>query len=264
MKRLMLAAALLVSVTAPAAHADLKLTQNVSGRGMGMSGNTVTTTYIKGLKMRTDSVSGDTTRTTIFDVDAQKMYVFDSKKKEAETWEMADFGKQVGMAVDTSVVASSVKPNGQTRQLSGNTATGYDMSISMPARMGDEKSGMKMTVTLSGPVWIVKGAPGTEDYLRFYKAAADKGWIFGDPRAANGAPGQAKAMTEMYRQLAATGGVPYETEMNIKMSGEGPMAAMMAKMGGIATTTTVQSSESAALPDALFMPPADYKLTPRK
>jgi hypothetical protein len=192
------------------------------------------------------------------------MFMFDSRKKEADVWEMADFGKQVATAVDATEMSASVTSNGQTKQLSGRTATGYDMSISMPTRMGDEKSGMKMTVTLSGPVWVVKGAPGTQDYLHFYKAAADKGWIFGDPRAAQGAPGQAKAMTEMYRQLAATGGVPYETEMNIKMSGEGPMAAMIAKMGGITSTTTVQSAESAPLSDQLFTPPADYKLNPKK
>ena len=51
---------------------------------MGMGGTMTMTTYIKGNKMRTDTVMGDTTRTMIFDVDAQKLYSFDSKKKEAD------------------------------------------------------------------------------------------------------------------------------------------------------------------------------------
>ena len=38
-------------------------------------------------------------------------------------------------------------------------------------------------------------------------------------------------MAEMYRQLAATGGIPYEQETNIKMSGEGPMAGMLREDG---------------------------------
>ena len=88
-------------------------------------------------------------------------------------------------------------------------------------------------------MWIVKGAPGTADTSRSTRARVEKGWIFSDPRAAKAQPGQAKAMAEMYRQLAATGGIPYETEMNVKMSGEGPMAAMLAKMGNITSTTTV-------------------------
>ena len=125
-------------------------------------------------------------------------------------------------------------------------------------------TGPKMTVKLVGPMWVVKDAPGTREYMAFYKAAVDKGSIFSDPRAAKGSPGQAKAMAQMYKQLAETGGVPYETEMQIKMDGEGPMAAMMAKMGGMTMTTSVQSVETGALADDLFTPPAGYKLNARK
>ncbi len=71
-------------------------------------------------------------------------------------------------------------------------------------------------------------------------------------------------MAEMYRQLAATGGIPYEQEMNIKMSGEGPMAGMFAKMGNISMTQTVQSVETGALAADLFAPPAGYKLKEQK
>ena len=113
-------------------------------------------------------------------------------------------------------------------------------------------------------MWIVKGAPGTQEYIAFYKGAVEKGWIFSDPRAAQGQPGQAKAMAEMYRQLAATGGVPYETEMSIKMSGDGPMAGMMAKMGNITSTSTVESIETSAVAAEMFAPPAGYKLNQKK
>ena len=253
-----------LSVAAPA-WADLKLTQMVAGKGMGMGGTIPTTTYIKGTKMRMDSaMSSDTTRTMIFDVGGQKIFIFDNKKKEADAWDMADYGKQVDSTVDASQMTASVKANGQTKQVAGKTADGYDMAISMPATIGDPKSGMKMIINLTGPVWVVKGAPGTADYLQFYKAAAEKGFILGDPNAAKGAAGQMKAMTEMYRQLAATGGVPYETEMNIKMGGDGPMAAIMAKMGGMSSTTTVQSADTSALGDELFAPPAGYKVNLKK
>ena len=263
MKRVMLALGL-VLVAALSARADVKMTQNASGKGMGMGASTVSVTYIKGLRMRTDNTSGDTVRTTIFDVEHQKMYIFDSKKKEADVWDMADFGKQVGTTIDPSTMTASLKPNGQTKTIAGKSATGYDMSISMPTRLGDAKSGMEMTVTLSGPTWIVKGAPGTADFQRFYLAAAEKGFIFTDPRAAKGASGQAKAITAMYKEMAATSGVPYETEMSIKLGGDGPMAAMMSKMGGFTMTTTVQTIEAGPLADELFAPPAGYKLSPKK
>jgi hypothetical protein len=247
------------------ALADLKLTQTMAGKGMGLGGTTSGVSYIKGMKMRTDSISGDTTRTVIFDLDAQKMYSFDNKRKEADVWDMAEVGKQVSASVDASQMTTSLKPTGQSKQVAGNlTAAGFEMNVSMPMMMGDPKSGMKMMANLTGPVWIVKGAPGTADYLGFYKAAAEKGFILGDPRAAKGAPGQMKAMTEMYRQLAEAGGLPYEMEMNIRLGGDGPMAGIMAKMGGMTTTTVVQSVDTAALPDDLFAPPAGYKLNARK
>jgi hypothetical protein len=39
---------------------------------------------------------------------------------------------------------------------------------------------------------------------------------------------------------------------------------MMSKMGGITSTTTVQSAATTTISEALFMPPAEYKLTPKK
>jgi hypothetical protein len=262
MTRSILIATFSLALAAPA-FADVTVKGTGSGKGLGMSANMATTTYIKGNKMRTDSVIGDTTRTMIFDVDAQRIYSFDSKKKEADSWDMQAFGANLSQSVDTANVKASLKANGQTKQISGNNATGYDVELTVPATMGG-KDGMKMTITVSGPVWLVKGAPGTADYANFYRAAVDKGFIFTDPRGAKGNPGQAKALAEMYRQLAAAGGIPYEQETNLKMSGEGPMAGMMAKMGNITMTQTVSSVDTATLAADLFAPPAGYKIKEQK
>jgi len=262
MKRPILVALFTVALAVPA-FADVTIKSTGSGKAMGAGSPMTQTTYIKGNKMRTDSVTGDTTRSMIFDVDAQRLYSFDSKKKEADVWDMQAFGANIQASVDTANMKASVKPNGQTKQIAGKAATGYDMEMSLPATFGG-KDGMKMTVILSGPVWIVKGAPGTADFINFYKGALDKGFIFSDPRGAKGNPGMAKVMAEMYKQLAAAGGIPYEQETNVKMSGEGPMAGMLAKMGGISMTTTVQSVETTALAADLFAPPAGYKIKEQK
>ena len=58
--------------------------------------------------------------------------------------------------------------------------------------------------------------------------------------------------------------MPYVTDMEIKMEGEGPMAAMLAKMGGMTMSTTVESVAVGALADELFAAPAGYKLNARK
>ena len=262
MTRISLTLVLLTALASPAA-ADLTIKQTTAGKGMGMSGTMPGTAYIKGMKMRSEVVTGETTRVTIFDLDAQKMYSFDTKKKEADVWDMQAFAAEMSKSVNTSAMTSTLKPNGQTKQLAGKTATGYDMEVAVPTQMGGQ-GGPQMTVRLVGPMWVVKDAPGTSEYMAFYRAAVDKGWIFSDPRAAKGSPGQAKAMAEMYKQLAETGGVPYLTDMQIKMEGEGPMAGMLAKMGGMSMTTTVESVDAGALSDELFAPPAGYKLNARK
>ena len=262
MRRVLIACLLTLAMIAPVSG-DVTIVSTTTGKGLGMSGEMPSTTYIKGLKMRVDGVRGDTTNTTIFDVENQKMYVFDSKKKEADVWDMAAFAGELSKSVSVDGMKSSIKPNGKTKEIAGRTANGYDVEISMPATMGGEK-GMKMTVLLTGIAWIVKGAPGTAEYAAFYKGAADKGWIFSDPRAAKGSPGQAKAMAEMYREFASLGGVPYETDMNIKIAGEGPMAGLMSRMGGLTMTSTTTSVTAGTVAADMFAPPAGYKLNARK
>jgi hypothetical protein len=126
MKRPTLALAALVALAAPVApsYADVTVKGTASGKGMGMNAKMVTTTYIKGNKMRTDSVMGDTTRTMIFDVDSQRLYSFDNKKKEADVWNMQDFSAQMSQNIDMSGMKASVKPNGQTKQIAGQSAAG--------------------------------------------------------------------------------------------------------------------------------------------
>ena len=189
MRRALFAALVTTSLAAPAA-ADVTIKQTNGGKGLGMSGTTASVTYIKGGKMRSETVTGDTTRTTVFDITAQKMYSFDSKKKEADVWNLADFQAEMAKSTNVAEMKASIKPNGQTRQIAGRTATGYEMNISVPTAMNGDPN-MAMTVNLTGPVWIVKGAPGSADWSNFYKLAAEKGLVFGDPRAAKGNAGQA-------------------------------------------------------------------------
>lgn len=262
MKLTVIAAFLALGVARPAL-ADLTLKQTVGGKGLGVSGQAPGVTYIKGHKMRVEAALGDKTLTTIYDLDAQKTYILDSKKKEADVWDMAAFAAEIGKSVDTSSAKASIKPNGQTKQIGGRAATGYDVEVSTVAAMAGGKD-MNITVALAGPVWIVKGAPGSADYGRFYKAAVEKGFVFSDPRAAKAQPGQAKAVADMYSQLAATGGIPYELDVQIKLSGSGPMAGLLARMGNVSMTSTVDATETGALADDLFAPPAGYKLNPKK
>ena len=262
MKRSILVALAIVTL-ASASFADVTMKSTVTGQGMGMGGTVNSTTFIKGAKMRTDTAIGDTVRTSIIDIDTMKMYSFDSKKKEADVFDISKLAGDIGQRVQVNDIKASVKANGKTKDLAGKNASGYDMEVVVPAMMGG-KDGVKVDVNLAGPVWIVKDGPGTAEYLAFYKKAVEKGWFFGDPRTAKGQPGQAMAMGEMYRQLAATGGIPYEHQISVKMTAEGAMAGAIEKMGNISMSTVVTSVEAGTLAEDLFAVPAGYTLKDQK
>jgi hypothetical protein len=257
-----LSTALLAFLVATPAAADVTLKQTMSGKALGIGGTAHSTTYIKGAKMRTETVMGNDTRVAIFDLDAQKMYAFELGKKEADVYSLGQLQADMAKAVDVSAMSATFEPNGKTKDIGGKSASGYDMSMTLPTTMGGGE--MKMTLNMSGPVWIVKGAPGSADWAHFYKQAADKGFVFGDPRAVKANPGQTKALTELYRKMADAGGIAYEMEMNMKMEGSGPLAGLMAKMGGGSTTTTTTDVSTAPLADDLFAVPAGTKLKERK
>lgn len=262
MKRMCLALLLAVAVASPA-WADVTIKASASGKGMGMSAKSVTTTYIKGNRMRTEIQDGDKVSVMIMDLDGQKMYMFETKKKDADVFDMTAFAEEMGKNVDVSGMKATMTANGKTKAFGAQTAAGYDMEIVVPAAMGGNKE-MMMTITMTGPFWVVKNAPGSADYARFYKTAAEKGWIFGDPRAAKANAGNAKAQAEMYRRFAELGGIVYEMDMQMKMGGGGPLGGLMGRMGNMSMQTVVQSIETGALADDLFAPPAGYKLNQRK
>ena len=109
-------------------------------------------------------------------------------------------------------------------------------------------------------------APGLADYQAFYKAAADSGFIFGDPRTAKSPTGaaQAKAYAALTRKMAEAG-MALESHITISATGDNPMAGMMAKLPPSDITTTVTKIETgdAAGRIASTFPP-DYKVKTQK
>ncbi|MEK6630362.1 MAG: DUF4412 domain-containing protein [Acidobacteriota bacterium] len=252
MKRFLLGMAAVALVAVPL-HADVTVKATQSGKMMMTSGNGQVITYIKGLKMRTEMQIGNDVIVSILDLDAQKSIMLNTKKREAEVYDIQKIAADLQKSVGTAEATMSFKANGQTKQIAGENCSGYDITISMPTQMEG------MTITMGGPAWIAKGAAGGADFAAFFKAAASKGFFFSDPQQAKAQPAQAKGMAEMYRAIAETGGVLYAQELNMSFEG-GPMAGMMNKMGAMNIATTVTSVSTEALADDLFKVPADYKV----
>jgi hypothetical protein len=259
-KQLLLAVTLVLGTAAPG-FTDVTLKMTTSNTGGGVANKAPATVYIKGNRMRTDLHVGTRVQTTIFDVDAEKMYVFDSTKKEADAWDMRALTAELSKSVDAPAMSASMTPTGQTREIGDHTAAGFQLAISVAAPEG--KAPMQITATLAGPVWIVKEAAGAADYAAFYRAAAEKGFIFNDPRAARAQPGAARAMAEMYRRMAEIGGIPYASEVQVTLKGSGPLAAALAQIGNLSMSTVVDFVATETVENDLFAPPAGYVVTAR-
>lgn len=248
--------ALLGFLTAPT-YADLKITSNVDNSGMAAAGNGVTVTYIKNMKMRTDSEVKGRKESLIIDVDKRQMILLNHKKKRAEVIDLTPMAEQQ-VALGTGDV--SLKATGKTRTVAGYTCEDHNVSVTISAGSA-AAPGMNLDVAMEGPVCLSKQAPGNDEYFTLYKAMADRGLFWGPPEAAQAQPGQQRGMTQLYRTMAEKG-VGLASDLEIGFEGSGMIAKMMKKMGFTSSTQVMEISD-ATLSSELFEVPAGYKVKNR-
>lgn len=243
----------LAACSLPAA-ADVMIRSKLAMTGMmSMQGESVS--YIKGHKMRIESKMGNNTSVMLMDLDAKKTIILDGNKAQA-----FDLSKmmQEQTVISEASVTYDVKPTGKKREVAGQSCDEHQISIVVHAAPAKDNPMGAMDIKMAGPGCMVKGAPGLEEYLAFYEYAAKVGYFFGDPRAAQAQPGRERAMTLMQKKMAEAG-LPYWSAFKMSFEGEGPMAAIMAKMA-MNTETTVVEVSTADLADSLFEVPAGVKI----
>jgi hypothetical protein len=254
-----------ITLVAAAAHADVTVTTLTSGKAAFIDLGGEGVTQIKGTRQRTDQVFNGKPQSLIIDIDGRRFVSLDARKKSAVVTPLdaiADELQKVGIGT----IDATLKKTAQTKQVAGYTCTIHDVSVSLPfSPTGQSGQGMDLTMVMSGTVCLSTAAPGLADYQAFYKAAADSGFIFGDPRAAKSPTGaaQAKAYAALTRKMAEAG-VALETQVSITASGDNPMAAIFAKAAKSDINTTVTKIETGSLPAESFEIPADYKVKTQK
>lgn len=236
------------------AAADVTVRSKISLTGpMSMAGDSVS--YLKGHKMRIESNMGKTSTVMLLDLDAKKTIIINGGK--AEAFDVSKMMQQQSVIAETSI-DYDFQPSGKTRQVAGQTCDEAMVTIKVHATPGEENPMGAMDIKMAGPSCTVKGAPGLAEYLAFYEYAAKTGYFFGDPRAAEAQPGRERAMTVLQKKMAQAG-MPYWSTFKMTFEGEGPLAAMMAKMA-MTTETTVTEVSTAPLSDDLFQVPAGVKV----
>ena len=81
-------------------------------------------------------------------------------------------------------VKVTLSPNGQTKEVLGQTCQGYTLEMSMPMTV----QGETVTVKMSGPVWMAKEGPAVAELQASQKNFAELGIAHVTARA--GSPGK--------------------------------------------------------------------------
>ena len=257
------ASTILLAVSATA-QADVTVTTQTTGKMIiDLSGDGVT--LFKGKHHRTDNTFRGKLQTLIIDIDGRRFVDLDAKKKSATVTTLDSIAEQL-QKVGAGTLDAKLTKTAATRTIAGHGCTVHDISVSLPfSPTGNPGDGMDLTMTLDGTVCLATNVPGLADYQAFYRAAADSGFIFGDPRGAKSPTGaaQAKAYAALTRKMAEAG-MALESNVNINAGGSGPMAGMMAKLAKGNIVTTVTKIEAGEIPAASFEIPSDYKVKTSK
>jgi hypothetical protein len=256
--KLLLAGALLAGATA--AHADVTVTSTTTGKAAWFNVGGEGTHYIRGKRMRSDQTVGSRNVAMVTDIDNMRFVDINDKKKTATITPLASIADEL-QKVGVTDIKSTLNKTSQTKQIAGHSCTVHDVSVEMPfSPTGNPGDGMDATMVMAGTVCLSTSAPGLADYQAFYKAAADSGFIFGNPAAAKSPTGaaQAKGYAELTRKMAAAG-MALESHVTISARGDNPMAGLMAKAAASDITTTVTKIETGDVAADKFEVPAGYK-----
>jgi hypothetical protein len=261
--RILLSAA--IAAAAGSAHADVTVNTTTAGKASFMDVGGDGVNQIKGTRQRSDQMMGGKTQSLIIDIDGRRFVDLDAKKKVATVTPLDSIAEEL-QKVGVGNINATLTKTAQTKQVAGFSCTVHDVKVTLPfSPTGQPGQGLDLVMTLAGTVCLSTSAPGLADYQKFYKAAADSGFIFGNPRAAKSATGaaQAKAYAELTRKMAEAG-MALESHVTIDAAGDNPMAGMFSKLAKSEITTTVTAITTGDLPADAFDIPAGFKVKTQK
>jgi len=250
---------------ASAAHADVTVITTTAGKASIVNVGGQNANLIKGNRMRTDSQISGHDDSLIIDIDGRRFVNIDAKKSSAVITPLASISDQLAK-VGVGTLSATLKKTAQVKNVAGYSCTVHDITVTVPFSVtGHPGDGMDLNMLMSGTVCLSTDAPGLADYQQFYRASADSGFIFGDPRAVKSPTGaaQAKAYAELTRKMAEAG-MALESHVTISATGDNPMAGMMAKLAASDITTTVTQITVGELSADQFDVPAGYKVKTQK
>jgi len=187
-------------------HADVTITQRLGIKGQNPVSGRVRKIMIKGQKMRIESQRDSGLFITVFDLDAGREMVWESKGKVASVFDLAE--ESTRHKKDLKLFKTSVQPTGETKQVLGVTCQElrYELVAAKPPMRG---SGTRLT----GTICVSHGVPGSADFAQFAQEAKSHGYLLGatsdvvDP------------LSVLFLAIADLDGLPLESSERYENSG---------------------------------------------
>jgi hypothetical protein len=241
-------------------------TKMMSFFGMKGLDRTMSTHYVKGDRLRTDSlVNNELTDSTIIRLDREDIINIDHKKKSYTLMTFEQMRQQMQKAMEamqhpskTSDVKTdakapdvkvepkiSIKDTGETKVINGfNTR---HVILSMQIEGQDQKTQDKGAMGADSDLWITKDVSGFAEQKEFYKKYAAKMGSMLMPRgmaaSAGTDPRVGPAVAELSKQAEKMEGVPVLTVTSVNISGT-PSEGTQSSQGSSSSSQTSSSSSS--------------------
>ncbi len=239
-------------------HADLMLSGHSTASAFNMPMSSQEQVWIGNTQVRRDFTDRGRAYTHLFDLGKKQVAIIDHFTRVAEMHSLITLDSTTQASAPTDELKLKFEPTGNTSKLQNWLCKEHDLSASVPALLGNERT----IFHLKGKVWIANDVPEQEEVKGLVSAAKKPDFFLAIPQLAQIAPAYSRVMNEILRKIAPRG-LPCAGEMEASYEGNGPMANLARKLPSKASVRFQQFSSEPIKPE-MFVIPAGYRLVQKQ
>jgi hypothetical protein len=235
------------------AQADVTLTGHSTVTAMNMPSTSQERIYLKKSLLRRDQLDRGKAYTYIYDLHGHDIYVLDHSQRTVDAHDMNMVSNVPAARISQKDLKLNLEPTGQQHPLNTWNCAENTLEASMPGELGPER----VTLELTGKVWLAKNTREQKDLQAFFKVMDSPDFLIGIPSLTQSSPNQTRALGEVLKRLFAHGMV-CAIDVELKYQGGGRMAELARRMA-TRLSLVYDNATFDPLPDSFFVSPPGYR-----